>query len=128
MSDENTTNDDGARTYAGGCHCGAVRFEITMPPPDKVFECNCSICAKTGWQLGFAPQASFRLLQGEQQLRDYQFNKRVIHHLFCGTCGIRSFGRGLGHDGAPWISVNLRCLDGFDASGLPVQRYDGASL
>ena len=98
-----------------------------MPRPAKAFDCNCSICARTGWLLGFAPASQFRLLQGEEQLRDYQFNKRVIHHLFCGTCGVRSFARGLGHDSSPWVSINLRCLDDFELSGLEIQRYDGAS-
>jgi hypothetical protein len=116
------------KTYAGSCHCGAVRYEVTMAPPQKAIACNCSICSRTGWLLAFVPAASFRLIAGEGQLGDYQFNKKHIHHHFCRTCGVRSFSRGEGKDGTPMYSVNLRCLKDFDASALPVQTFDGAAL
>ena len=115
-------------THQGACHCGVVRYAVTLPELDKAFACNCSICSKTGWLLAFTPAANFALLQGAENLSDYQFDKKAIHHLFCTTCGIRSFGRGLGHDGQEWISVNLRCLEGVDAAALPVERFDGAAL
>jgi hypothetical protein len=115
-------------SYEGGCHCGAVRWTMRMPTIDKIYECNCSICSKTGWRLAFAPAVGFTLHQGADRLTDYQFNKRVIHHTFCDRCGIRSFARGPGPDGAEWISVNTRCIDGFEGEGLPVERFDGASL
>ncbi|MCX4246218.1 GFA family protein [Paraliomyxa miuraensis] len=114
-------------TYHGGCHCGAVRYEVELEL-DTVIACNCSICAKEGWRLAFVPAAAFTLRQGEDALRDYQFGNHHIHHLFCTTCGIRSFTWGTGSDGAKMYSVNVRCLDGVDAESLKVQHYDGASL
>ena len=34
----------------GGCHCGAVRFEADLPePPVPALDCNCSVCAATGF-------------------------------------------------------------------------------
>lgn len=119
---------DTTTTYEGGCHCGAVRWALTMPTVDKLYECNCSICSRAGWQLAFAPAAGFVLRSGEAELTDYRFHKKQIAHMFCRVCGIRSFGRGPGPDGGEWISVNTRCIDGFDATGLPVERFDGASL
>ncbi len=35
------------QTHQGGCHCGAVRFEVTADIAE-VTDCNCSICAKKG--------------------------------------------------------------------------------
>jgi hypothetical protein len=117
-----------AKTYEGTCHCGAVRFEVNMPPPEKAFTCNCSICSRAGWLLAFTPASTFRLLSGEESLTDYQFGKKNTHHVFCKTCGIRAFSRGKGHDGTPWIAANLRCFAGFDPTPLPVEQFDGASL
>jgi hypothetical protein len=116
------------RTYGGSCHCGAVRYEVTTAPPEKAFACNCSICSRMGWLLAFVPEADFRLLAGEKDLTDYQFGNKHIHHLFCRTCGVRSFSRGSGKDGKITFSINLRCLAGVDATSLPVQTFDGASL
>ncbi|MBX3260372.1 MAG: GFA family protein [Labilithrix sp.] len=115
-------------TYEGGCHCGAVRFEVTMEAPSKAFDCNCSICSTAGWLLAFAPEEAFALIQGEGALRDYQFGKKSTHHLFCGTCGTRSFSRGAGPDGKVMVAVNLRCLRGLDATKLPTETFDGAAL
>ena len=67
--------------YTGGCHCGKVRFEVDMDLKE-VISCNCSMCAKRGSLLAFVPEENFTLLSGEDALTDYQFNKKVIHHLF----------------------------------------------
>lgn len=113
--------------YTGGCHCGKVRFEVEMDL-GEVVSCNCSMCSKRGSLLAFVPAENFKLLSGEGDLTDYQFNKKVIHHLFCSTCGILSFGKGVGPDGKEMVAVNVRCLDGVDAEGLKVVKYDGKSL
>lgn len=111
------------KSYQGGCHCGAVRFEVTsnLVP---LMSCNCSICAKRAWILTFVPPQQFKLISGESSLTDYQFGKKNIHHLFCSTCGVASFGRGTGPQG-PMVSINVRCLDQVDVGALTVTPYDG---
>ncbi len=116
-----------ARTYEGGCHCGTVRFEVEVEL-DQVIECNCSICSKTGSRLAFVGPDRFRLLAGADRLTDYQFKSRTIHHLFCPVCGIRSFARGKTPDGREMVAINVRCLEGVDASALAVRSFDGRSL
>jgi hypothetical protein len=113
--------------YHGSCHCGAVRYDVELEL-GRVISCNCSICKRTGALLAFVPEPAFTLTQGEDALRDYQFNKHIVHHLFCQTCGIRSFGRGTAPDGTKMVAVNVRCLEGVDLDGLEVRRFDGASL
>jgi hypothetical protein len=90
--------------------------------------CNCSICSKRGWLLTFVPVPSFSLVKGEDELTDYQFNKKVIHHLFCTTCGTASFGKGSDGQGNEMIAVNLRCVDDFDLTTVPVTQYDGKNI
>ncbi len=43
------------KTYEGGCHCGAVQYEVTIEPPTKAYNCNCSICSRAGWLLRSRP-------------------------------------------------------------------------
>lgn len=114
-------------TYTGGCHCGEVRFEVQAKLA-PIISCNCSICAKTGSLLAFAPKAAFKLLAGEGSLSDYQFNKKQVHHLFCKSCGIRSFGRGRMPDGTEMVAINVRCLEGVDVTKLELMNVDGKSL
>jgi len=115
------------QSYQGGCHCGAVRFEASLDV-GQAMACNCSICQKSGSVLAFAAADQFKLVAGADNLSDYQFNKRVIHHLFCRTCGVRSFARGVGPGGQEMVAVNLRCLDGIDAAALNPKPFDGRSL
>jgi hypothetical protein len=117
-----------AQTFTGSCHCGKVRYEVTLDL-GKVTACNCSMCGKKGTLLTFAPAEAFRLLSGEDALTSYQFNKKVINHNFCSTCGVTSFARGKRPtDGAPLIAVNARCLEGVDIATLEIKQFDGRSL
>lgn len=113
--------------YQGGCHCGRVRYRVKTDLATTV-TCNCSICQKTGTILTFVPAGDFELLSGEDALTDYQFNRKVIHHLFCKTCGIRSFARGQKPDGSEMIAVNVRCLDDIDLASLSPRSFDGRRL
>jgi hypothetical protein len=116
-----------ARAHTGGCHCGAVRFEASLDA-SKGVACNCSICGRSGTILAFIPEAEFKLLSGEEALKDYQFAKHHIHHKFCTTCGVKSFAHGASPDGKEMFAVNLRCLDDIDVSKIEVTHFDGKSL
>ena len=99
-----------------------------MEPPTKGFACNCSICSRAGWLLAFAPRSAFRLVSGEAELTDYLFGKKRTHHPFCRVCGVRAFSHGTDAGGAETLAINLRCLAGFDPTGLPVETFNGAAL
>jgi hypothetical protein len=116
-----------AKTYTGGCHCGAVRYEATTDL-GRVISCNCSHCTKRGLVLTFVPAAQFTLKSGEADLLDYQFNKKVIHHVFCRQCGIESFARGAAPDGTALVALNVRCLDGVDLATISPIPVDGRSF
>ncbi|HEX3770780.1 MAG TPA: GFA family protein [Polyangiaceae bacterium] len=117
-----------AKMHTGGCHCGKVRYEVNIDLSAPVISCNCSMCNKKGTLLAFAPASEFKLLQGQDALTNYQFNKKVLDHLFCSTCGVTSFARGKGRDGAPMVAINTRCIDGVAVDKLQVKHFDGASV
>jgi hypothetical protein len=95
---------------------------------NSLLECNCSICRRAGWQLSFVNAEQFTLTAGEDALVDYQFGKQQLHHPFCRHCGIRSFSWGNDEHGDKTFAVNVRCLESFDGSEVPVTQYDGAAL
>jgi len=96
-------------TYTGGCHCGAVRFEVEAEPRPKVQECTCTICRMTAFVHLIVPASRFRLLSGEDALTQYRFNTGTARHLFCKHCGVKSFYVPRSHPHG--YSVNARCLD-----------------
>lgn len=112
-------------THRGGCHCGRVRFEVDAEADLDVSECNCSICRRTGFLHLIVPKSRFRLLTGEDALTTYTWNTGTARHLFCATCGIKSFYVPRSHpDG---FSVNARCLDEGTVASLRVRPFDGAN-
>ncbi|WP_394828048.1 GFA family protein [Pendulispora albinea] len=113
------------KTYSGSCHCGKIRFEVTADI-GKASSCNCSICGRTGWLMTSVLSDAFKVLSGAEAQVDYQFGSKTMHHLFCGTCGVRAFGT-YAADGQDKIVVNLRCLDGLDIDALEIQKFDGKS-
>lgn len=110
-------------THRGGCHCGAVAFEVDAPARLLVQECNCSICAASGYWHLIVPAQRFRLLRGAEALSEYTFGTGVARHLFCRTCGVKSFYVPRSHpDG---YSVNARCLDPSTIEATTVEPFDG---
>jgi hypothetical protein len=113
--------------YAGSCHCRRIRFEAEGEI-DQGASCNCSICSRKGSLLWFLPRSSFRLLTPEDAASTYTFNKHVIQHRFCPTCGIHTHGEGKDRSGNPIAAVNLRCVEGLDLKRLKVVEFDGRAL
>lgn len=112
--------------YKGSCHCGRIAFEVEGEI-QGVMACNCSICRRKGSLMWFVPRDSLKLSTPESAMATYTFNKHVIQHHFCPTCGIHPFGSGTDPKGNRMAAVNARCLEGVDLDKLPVQHYDGKS-
>ena len=111
--------------YQGSCHCGAVTIDVDTDVPTEAISCNCSHCRRKGLLLTFVPRETLTVA-GEEALREYRFNKRVIAHRFCTTCGVQPFAEGPGPNG-PGAMINLRCVPDIDLETLQIVPFDGAS-
>ncbi|WND03361.1 GFA family protein [Temperatibacter marinus] len=113
------------KLYTGGCHCGAVKFEVMVEDVEKLIQCNCSMCRKTGYLHLFVSRDEFRLLKGEEALENYQFNTKTASHFFCKACGIKSFYIPRSHpDG---YSIHAGCLEDFDLDSVQIEPFDGGN-
>jgi hypothetical protein len=109
-------------THRGGCHCGAVAFEVEAPARLTVSDCGCSICRMSGYQHLIVPRARFRLLKGADRLAEYRFNTGTARHLFCRQCGVKSFY--VPRSNPDGYSVNVRCLDPATIENVEVELFD----
>ncbi len=107
----------------GGCHCHAVRFEVLAPDAIEAKECNCSICAKSGYLHYHVEAERFRLLQGADKITTYTFNTGTAKHHFCAICGIKSFY--VPRSKPDGYSVNVRCLDDGQVRVTGISLFDG---
>ena len=97
------------KTYTGGCHCGAVRFEFESESEVEIWKCNCSICSMIDYEHLFIKHADFTLLSGDKALSEYTFGTGSAKHWFCSTCGVKSFYQPRSHPEA--YSINLKCVE-----------------
>lgn len=113
--------------YKGSCHCGKIAFEVEGEIKGAI-ACNCSICSRKGSLMWFVPREKLNLLTPEDAASTYTFNKHVIKHRFCPTCGIHPYGEGVNPQGNRMAAINIRCLEGVDLASIPVQNFDGRSM
>jgi hypothetical protein len=112
-------------THRGGCHCRRVAFEVDAPAALVAQDCNCSICRMTGFLHLIVPAARFRLLTDPAQLVEYTWNTGVARHLFCRTCGIKSFY--VPRSNPDGFDVNVHCLAPGTIAQLRIEPFDGSN-
>jgi len=75
----------------GGCHCGAIRYEVTGEPLHHAL-CHCADCRRSagapmvGWTM--FPEAQVRIVKGEPKTYTSSEHGR---RLFCAACGTGLF-------------------------------------
>jgi hypothetical protein len=76
---------------AGGCHCGAIRYQVAGDPLTHAL-CHCSDCRRhagapmVGWTM--YPESALRVVRGVPKI--YNSSPHVQRH-FCGDCGTGLF-------------------------------------
>ena len=113
-------------TLHGSCHCGEVRFTVTLTEGfASARRCTCSICRMRGAVAVTSTPDAFRVTQGEDQLATYRFNTRSAEHHFCRNCGIYTHHKRRSNPGQ--LGVNVACLEGISPFDFPeVIVFDGS--
>lgn len=73
--------------------------------------------------LAFVPATSFHKTAAAGSETTYLFNKKHIHHNFCTTCGVQSYGQS-----GDMVAVNLNCIEDLDTETLTIKKVDGKNF
>ena len=119
--------------YRGGCHCGALRYEVDLDLDNGSLRCNCSLCQKARSWFAFAPAAKFRMTSGDDNQILYRWTPagkpepNLTYHI-CLTCGVRTHASGQGFkSGEPMVGVQVSTLEDVDPDLLArgIRYVDG---
>jgi hypothetical protein len=108
--------------YRVSCHCGAIQLEVDAELTEVV-ECNCSICARTGFLHWYVEPGQVKLLTQKVVMHTYWWRSATGGQHFCPTCGIAVMR--ISTEFPPPVSVNARCIEAIDLSTLTIRQFDG---
>ena len=88
---------DLSATYDLHCHCGTIRYTITVSPPlypehtqgreqYTAVECTCSWCARHGEICVHPLSKDVKWTHGLEQRGEYRFANKIAPHWFCKVC------------------------------------------
>lgn len=119
-----TTPDQNTVSHQAACHCGTVRFSVTLSDGvASARRCNCSYCRMRGAVAVSAYLDNIHIQQGQDALTLYQFNTGEAKHYFCSRCGIYTFHQR--RSSPDQYGVNVACIEGmspFDFAEVPVNE------
>jgi hypothetical protein len=104
----------------GGCHCGAIRYELEGEPVYSAL-CHCTDCRRSagapmvGWTA--FPSAALKVTQGEP--KTYASSENA-HRLFCANCGTGLFY--YNETMLPGL-VDVQCCTFDDPEAIPPQIH-----
>jgi hypothetical protein len=112
------------------CLCGKVAIALSARP-DIAFQCNCTLCSKTGARWGRVPPAEVAI-RGEThswQRADKPDPAADVH--FCPDCGVTTHftltPTAVACHGNQFVGVNLALAEPHEMAGVSLQFPDGRS-
>ena len=107
------------------CHCGAVRIAIPRAP-ERVTDCNCSICRRYGTLWAYYKAREVEVLSGETDIYTWGVGDLEFHR--CRTCGCVTHWAAADKTADRRMGVNARLLAPEVLAAARIEIYDGASL
>ena len=95
------------------CHCKKVVIEVTTPEKmSNLIKCNCSLCSKKNALMAITEPKNFKIVEGENFLKKYQFHSNTANHYFCSICGIYTHHNP--RSNPKMTGFNIGCIDDID--------------
>ncbi|KAI0161541.1 glutathione-dependent formaldehyde-activating enzyme [Xylariaceae sp. FL1272] len=116
-------------SYEGGCHCGYIKFTVTLSPSLEeytVLNCNCSACSRFGYLLVY-PEAKDVVWHNNSRERcaGYRFNTKKKDQMFCPKCGA-SIGIDFKEAREPHVyGISARTFYNVDLDKLNYKKFHG---
>ena len=110
--------------YQGSCHCGRVQFELTQAP-QKLVDCNCTVCRRIGALWGHVPITSVKIDAAPDSTLSYVRGDKMLAFHTCNTCGCTTHWENLLPDGQD-MAINFRMCDPETVSLFEIRKFDGA--
>jgi hypothetical protein len=110
---------NGPFTFAGTCHCGAIRgtlYATRSAAELQLRACQCSFCTRHGAMTVSDPAARAAFEIERAALARYQFGTRTGTSLICSRCGMYA-GVMIEEGGKVWSVLNVR--------GLAIPEFGG---
>jgi hypothetical protein len=110
------------------CHCGRIRIALDEAP-DRINECNCSLCVKTGARWAYYHPSAVDV---EGETRGYSRADKAepaADVRFCQTCGCITHFRltpgAVARHGDVMMGVNMRLAEESTLAGIELRYPDG---
>ena len=107
----------------GSCHCGNVTFQLAKPP-EKLVDCNCSICRRLGALWGHLEIEDVAISQGDTIA--YTHGDRELAFHTCLKCGCTTHWENLKTDEYSYMAVNFRMCSPETIGKFTIRKFDGA--
>lgn len=107
------------------CHCGHIQLEVDEAEIGIVYECNCSICTRSGFLHWYVEPEKVRYLNQGHGVSTYVWRTLSGGQHFCPNCGTAVYRSSTQYP--PPLSINARCIEGVNVATLTIQQLDGRS-
>lgn len=113
-----------SESIKGTCHCGAVKFELSENP-EKLVDCNCTICRRLGTLWGHVPIGSAQIDAKPGDTIAYVRGQKLLAFHTCKVCGCTTHWESLEPDGK-YMAVNFRLCEPEVIQQFETRKFDGA--
>tara|TARA_R110002072_G_scaffold66283_9_gene163438 strand:+ start:247 stop:654 length:408 start_codon:yes stop_codon:yes gene_type:complete len=121
---DNDVTGQGA-TIEGHCHCGAVRWTLTVRP-DWLTRCNCSYCRRANALWAHADRSQVVFDYRADGVVRYVQGDKSLAFISCRSCSCTTHWEGVDPAGSGRLAVNANMAAPAAIEGLRIRNFDGA--